>query len=49
MESAFHYVIDRGITTESKYPYKAITAACHYEEADKVWQIRDCTNVTTLK
>lgn len=47
MENAMWYVIDNGITTESKYPYKAMVGACH--EADKDWQIRDCTAVTPLK
>lgn len=49
MEHAFHYVIDHGIATEDKYPYKGVAGSCHYEPSDKAYQIYDCTNVTTLK
>lgn len=49
MDDAFYYVIDNGITSESKYPYKAVGGQCKYTSGDKVWGIRDCTDVTVDK
>lgn len=35
---AFWYVIDHGITLESKYAYKGVGGKCAYEEStDKAW------------
>lgn len=31
MDAAFWYVIDNGITTEAKYPYKAKDQKCAYK------------------
>ena len=46
MDMAFWYVIDHGITLESKYPYKGTNGKCSYdEEKDKAWEISDCTDV----
>ena len=50
MDYAFFYVIDNGITLESKYPYKGIGGTCHYSEStDKAWQIKNCVDVTVEK
>ena len=50
MPWAFWYVIDHGITTEDKYPYTARTQQCKYDESkQKVWQIKDCTEITPNK
>ena len=46
MNLSFFYVKDHGITEESKYPYKGIGQACHYNDADAAWTISDCTEVT---
>lgn len=46
MDEAFFYVIDNGITSESKYPYKGVGGQCQYTAADEVFRIRDCTDVT---
>ena len=49
MPWAFWYVIDNGITTEDKYSYTAKTQTCKYDSKMKVWQIKDCTEVTANK
>eukprot|EP00919_Chromeraceae_sp_WS-2016_P064689 GHVR01153244.1.p1 GENE.GHVR01153244.1~~GHVR01153244.1.p1 ORF type:complete len:147 (+),score=10.64 GHVR01153244.1:869-1309(+) len=49
MDFAFFYVIDHGITLESKYPYHGANRKCTYDIADKAWQISDCTDVTIDK
>lgn len=49
MNYSFWYVVDHGITLESKYPYKGVAAACHYNDADQDWIIHDCTEVTVDK
>jgi C1A family cysteine protease len=49
MDYAFYYVIDTGITLESKYPYKGVGGQCHYTAADEAWRIKDCTDVTVDK
>ena len=46
MNQTFFYVRDNGITTEDKYPYHGVGAACKYTAADKVWANSDCTEVT---
>lgn len=46
MNMSFWYVIDHGITTEAKYPYKGVGGTCRYTDADKDWTIKDCTDVT---
>ena len=35
MDTAFMYVIDNGITTEQKYPYKAKDQKCAYTQKIK--------------
>lgn len=41
---SFWYIIDHGITTESKYPYKGVGGSCHYNETtDSVTKISGCT------
>jgi cathepsin L len=35
MNSSFFYVIDHGITLESKYAYKGVQGTCHYQSADE--------------
>lgn len=49
MNMSFWYVIDHGITLESKYPYKGVAASCHYNDTDKAWIIKDCVDVTVDK
>lgn len=49
MDMAFWYVIDHGITLESKYPYRGVGGSCKYTESDKAWEIKDCTDVTEDK
>ncbi len=49
MDDAFYYVIDTGITLESKYPYHAVGGSCKYTDADKAFQITDCVDVTVDK
>lgn len=49
MDDAFYYVIDEGITLESKYPYKGVGGACKYTAADKAFQITNCVDVTVEK
>ena len=46
MDYAFYYIIDNGITLESKYTYKGIQGKCAYTDADKAASISDCTDVT---
>jgi len=46
MDEAFFYVIDNGITLESKYPYKGVGGQCQYTAADEAFRIHDCTDVT---
>ena len=46
MNMTFWYVIDHGITTETKYPYKGVGSTCKFNDADKVWQISNCVDVT---
>lgn len=44
MNMSFWYIIDHGITTESKYPYKGVGGSCHYNETtDSVTKISGCT------
>lgn len=43
MNYSFWYVVDHGVTLESKYPYKGVGGACHYNDADQAWTIHDCT------
>ena len=49
MNLSFFYIKDNGITTEDKYPYKGVGGSCHYTDADKVWTVSDCTEVTVDK
>jgi KDEL-tailed cysteine endopeptidase len=49
MNFSFWYVVDHGITLESKYPYKGVAASCHYNDTDQAWIIHDCTEVTVDK
>jgi len=49
MDDAFYYVIDNGITLESKYPYKAVDGTCKYNATDKAFQITNCVDVTVEK
>lgn len=49
MNSSFFYVKDQGITTEAKYPYHGVGSTCKYTEADKVFTVSDCTEVTADK
>lgn len=49
MPNAFWYIIDNGITTSDKYPYTGKTQKCYYTDAMKVYQIKDCTEVTANK
>lgn len=49
MDQAFWYVIDHGITLESKYPYRGTGGPCKYVDTDKAFQISDCTDVTVNK
>jgi len=46
MNMSFWYVIDHGITLETKYPYKGVGGTCHYTDADKAWGISNCVDVT---
>ena len=45
MDSAFRYVIDNGITTDSQYPYVAKDQKCAYTPAMKVFQNSRCAEV----
>jgi len=49
MNQSFWYVRDHGITTEDKYPYHGVGSTCKYTDADKVFTISDCTEVTVDK
>jgi len=50
MDDAFYYVIDNGITLESKYTYRGIDGSCHYNESsDKAFQITNCVDITVNK
>lgn len=49
MNLSFFYIKDHGITTESKYPYKGVGSTCKYNDADKVWTVSECTEVTVDK
>jgi cathepsin L len=44
MDYAFKYVEDHGITTESKYPYTAVTGSCETKQG--VWTISSYHDVT---
>jgi C1A family cysteine protease len=46
MNMSFWYVIDHGITNETQYPYKAAGSTCKYTDAQKVWGISNCVDVT---
>jgi cathepsin L len=43
MDQAFAYVIDNGITTEDKYPYKAADGKCQTEGGD--FKIAKCIDI----
>lgn len=49
MPNAFWYVIDHGITTESKYPYKGRDQKCAYTDSMKAYQIKGCAEVPANK
>lgn len=49
MDAAFWYVIDNGITTEEKYPYKAKDGKCAYTADMKVFQNTRCAEVPANK
>jgi KDEL-tailed cysteine endopeptidase len=49
MDDAFFYVIDNGITLESKYPYKGVGGKCSYTAADEAFRISNCVDVTLDK
>jgi len=49
MDSAMWYVIDNGITDAATYPYKAHDQKCAYKDTQKVYQIKNCAEVTANK
>lgn len=49
MDAAMWYVIDNGITDETTYPYKARDQKCSYKDTQKVYQIKNCAEVTANK
>jgi C1A family cysteine protease len=49
MDAAMWYVIDSGITNETLYPYKARDQKCYYKDTMKVYQIKNCAEVTANK
>jgi len=49
MDAAMWYVIDNGITNETTYPYKARDQKCAYKDTQKVYQIKNCAEVTPNK
>jgi cathepsin L len=49
MDAAMWYVIDNGITNETLYPYKARDQKCAYKDTQKVYQIKNCAEVTANK
>ena len=49
MDSAMWYVIDNGITSEARYPYKGKDQPCTYNSTMKVYQISDCAEVPANK
>lgn len=50
MNSSFFYVVDNGISLESKYPYKGVGGSYKYNaSSDKAWQISNCVEVTDDK
>jgi len=49
MDAAMWYVIDNGITDEATYPYKARDQKCTYKDTQKVYQIKNCAEVTANK
>jgi hypothetical protein len=43
MDAAFWYVIDNGISLDTKYPYTARDGKCVYKpDTMKAFQINDC-------
>lgn len=49
MDAAMWYVIDNGITNEAQYPYRARDGKCAYKDTMKVYQIKNCAEVTANK
>jgi cathepsin L len=45
IENSFWYVIDKGITTDTQYPYTGQQQNCSYTEAKKVFQNSECANI----
>jgi KDEL-tailed cysteine endopeptidase len=49
MDDAFYYVVDTGITLESKYPYKGVGGSCRYNTTDEAFRITNCVDVAINK
>jgi len=49
MDAAMWYIIDNGITNETLYPYRARDQKCAYKDTMKVYQIKNCAEVTANK
>lgn len=49
MDAAFWYVIDNGITLESKYAYTGRDGKCQYKDTMKAFGISDCAEVEANK
>lgn len=49
MDAAMWYVIDNGITNETQYAYKGRDQKCAYKDTMKVYQIKNCAEVTANK
>jgi len=49
MDAAMWYVIDNGITDETTYPYHARNQKCSYKDTQKVYQIKNCAEITPNK
>lgn len=49
MNQSFFYVVDNGITLESKYGYAGVNQKCKYNSSMEEWRIKDCVEVTADK
>ena len=49
MDAAMWYVIDNGITDETRYAYTGRDGKCTYKDTMKAYQIKNCAEVTANK
>lgn len=49
MDAAMWYVIDNGIANEATIPYAGKNQKCSYKDTQKVYQIKNCAEITANK